>query len=374
MVTGGGLADLEAAIADLDLVDHHCHAVVGHDLDGAAFTALLGEGLGGFDSSLGFAVRIWCAPLLDLPAGVDADTYVARRAELGAPEVNARFLASGADELLVDTGYRGDELVGLDRMAAWTGGPTHEVARLETLGEEAIASLARSGAPGTTYADRLAVAMADRAGAVGWKSVAAYRGGLDLDWSRPSPAAVADAADTWLATGPPWRLQDPVLIRHGVWAAIDDGRPVQFHTGFGDRDADLRRVDPTHLTPLLAATADTGPAILLLHTWPYQRPAGHLAQLWPHVYVDVGEAVPHVGGRAPEVLAELLELAPWTKVLYSSDAFGLAELHHLGAVLHRRALAAALLPLAQAGFGRPEVLRLAGMITGENARRVYGLP
>ena len=42
---------------------------------------------------------------------------------------------------------------------------------------------------------------------------------------------------------------------------------------------------------------------------------------------DVGEAIPQVGGRAPTVLAELLELAPWSKVLYSSDAFGLAELY-----------------------------------------------
>lgn len=372
-MTAGGLADLEAAIADLDLVDHHCHGVVGHDPDTAGFTALLGEGLAGFDSSIGLAVRAWCSPVLDLPAGADAGTYLARRAELGAAEVNARFLATGASELLVDTGYRAGELVGLDRMAAWAGGPTWEVARLETLGEEAIASLAGAGAPASAYTDRLAVAMADRAGAVAWKSVAAYRGGLELDWSRPSPGEVADATGDWLAAGPPWRLEHPVLIRHGVWAAIDTGRPLQFHTGFGDRDADLRRVDPAHLTPLLAATADTGPPILLLHTWPYHRHAGHLAQLWPHVYVDVGEALPQVGGRGAEVLAELLELAPWHKVLYSSDAFGLAELYHLAAVTHRRALASVLLPLAEAGFGRPEVLRLAGMVTAGNARRVYRL-
>jgi predicted TIM-barrel fold metal-dependent hydrolase len=366
-------ADLEAAVAALDLVDHHCHSVVGHDLDRSGFEALLGEGLAGFDSSLGLAVRAWCAPFLDLPAGVEADTYLARRAELGADEVNARFLATGARRLLVDTGYRGDELAGLDRMAAWAGGPVHEVARLESLAEETAASLARSGSPAATYADRLAVAMADHPAAVAWKSVAAYRGGLDLGWARPAPGEVADAAGEWLDGGPPWRLEHPVLIRHGVWAAIDSGRPLQFHTGFGDRDADLRTADPTHLTPLLAATADGGPPILLLHTWPYHRHAGHLAQLWRHVHVDVGEALPHVGGRAPEVLAELLELAPWGKVLYSSDAFGLAELYHLGALTHRRALAAVLAPLAGAGFGRPELLRLAALVTSGNARRVYGL-
>lgn len=382
---------LAALVAGLDLIDHHCHAVVGHDLDRAAFEQLLGEsgrpapgGCSHFDSSLGLALRAWCAPVLDLPAGIDATTYLQRRAELGAGEVNRRMLAGGAHQLLVDTGYRSDELTSLAQLSRWAGGAVREIVRLEALGEAVAASLAgpafggRGAGHGAGYADRLDEAMAGQAAAVGWKSVAAYRGGLDLDWSRPSPAQVRVAAGEWLSAGPVhgprgpvWRLEHPVLIRHGVWTAIDTGRPVQFHTGFGDADALLTAANPSLLSELIAATANMGAPIMLLHCWPFHRQAGYLADVWPHVHIDVGEALPHVGHRGAAVLAETLELAPWHKVLYSSDAFGLAELYHLGVVTHRRALASVLAPLAAMGFDRAELTRLAALVANGNARRVY---
>ncbi|MDQ2727073.1 MAG: amidohydrolase [Actinomycetota bacterium] len=384
--------DLAALVAEPDLVDHHCHAVVGHDLDRAAFELLLGEGdrpapqrCSTFDTSLGLAVRAWCAPVLDLAAGVDATTYVERRAELGAGEVSRRMLAGGARQLLVDTGYRSGELVCTAQLAEWAGATVHEIVRLETLGEAVAASLAESGRgaahgvrKASAYADGLAEAVARQTAAVGWKSVAAYRGGLDLDWRRPSPADVAAAAGEWLSAGPVegpggavWRLEHPVLIRHGVWAAIDTGLPVQFHTGFGDTDSLVHRSNPALLSGLMAATAELGTPIMLLHCWPFHRQAGHLAELWPHVHIDVGQALPHVGRRGAAVLAETLELAPWHKVLYSSDAFGLAELYHLGVVTHRRALASVLAPVAAMGFDRVELARLAALVTCGNARRVY---
>jgi hypothetical protein len=369
----------------LPLLDHHCHAVVDRPLDRRSFELLLGEsgrpappGCSAFDTALGLSVRARCAPLLDLPPAVDAGRYVERRAELGSDEVNARLLAAGADDLLVDTGYRSDELADLGQMARWAGGQVREIVRLETLAESVAAGLAGTEGHGAGYAEGLAAAMDDQVAAVGWKTVAAYRGGLDLDWRRPGPTDVRSAAAEWLAAGPVasahgpiWRLEHPVLIRHGVWAALDTGRPVQFHTGFGDSDGPLRRSDPALLSDLIAASADLGTPVMLLHCWPRHREAGQLANLWPHVYLDVGMALPHTGLRAAEILAGVLELAPWHKVLYSSDAFGLAELHHLGAVAYRAGLAVALTALAGLGFDRAELTRLATLVASGNARRVY---
>ena len=62
---------------------------------------------------------------------------------------------------------------------------------------------------------------------------------------------------------------------------------------------------------------------MLLHNYPYHREAGYLAQVFPHVYADLGLATHNVGSRAPAVLAEALEMAPLRKFLFSSDAFGL---------------------------------------------------
>jgi uncharacterized protein len=56
------------------------------------------------------------------------------------------------------------------------------------------------------------------------------------------------------------------------------------------------------------------------------------------VVLDVGLALNHVGPSALAVMARSLELAPFSRVLYSSDAFGLAELHLAGAEQFRWSL------------------------------------
>ncbi|GAA0580063.1 hypothetical protein GCM10009546_48130 [Actinomadura livida] len=70
----------------------------------------------------------------------------------------------------------------------------------------------------------------------------------------------------------------------------------------------------------------------------------------------------------------MLELAPFGKVLYSSDAFALAELYHLGALLFRHGLAGLLARGVEDGaWTAGDAERVAGMIASGNARRVYGI-
>ncbi|TDQ01469.1 amidohydrolase family protein [Labedaea rhizosphaerae] len=358
------------------LVDHHCHGVVRADLDRDAFEALLteagtppGPGESRFDSQVGLAVRRWCAPVLDLPADAPAADYLERRRELGADEVNRRMLrAAGVSRLLVDGGFRPDELTTEAELAALSGAEVGTVVRLEHLAEQLTTTAAG-------FADDFRSALAER-DAVAVKSIAAYRVGLDLAGERPTDAEVRAAADRWLrSTGPgraepgragPRRLADPVLHRFLIWCGIDRGLPVQLHCGYGDPDLDLHRADPLLLTNLLRATASSGVPVMLLHNYPFHRNAGYLAQVFPHVYVDVGLATHAVGSRAPAVLAELLELAPFGRVLYSSDAFGLAEFYLLGAVLFRLGLAEFLRDTADAE-------RIVTMISSANAHRAYRL-
>jgi uncharacterized protein len=75
------------------------------------------------------------------------------------------------------------------------------------------------------------------------------------------------------------------------------------------------------------------------------------------------------------VLAESLELAPFHKVLYSSDAFGLPELHYLGAAGFRRDLAQVTGAFVAGGlWSATDAERVSDLIGAANARRVYGLP
>jgi predicted TIM-barrel fold metal-dependent hydrolase len=96
--------------------------------------------------------------------------------------------------------------------------------------------------------------------------------------------------------------------------------------------------------------------------------------VFEHVFMDVGLVTHNAGALSESIVRESLELVPFGKMLYSSDAFGLAELYHLGALLFRRALGRVLDALVQAGEAtRADADRISTLIGGENARRVYRL-
>lgn len=369
-------------MTELTLIDHHVHGAVTAALDGPGVEGLLSEaawpappGTSAFDSQLGFAVRRWCAPVLDLEPSVPADVYLSRRAELGTDEVNRRLLrAAGVQAWLVDTGYQSDEVQTPAELADVSRAPAYEIVRLEAVAELVARGGISAADYGSVFAESLAAAARD---AVGLKSIAAYRYGLDFDPRRPSAAEVVAAADRFLRAlvgDRSARIEDPVLIRHAIWAGVDLGLPLQFHIGFGDPDIRMHRADPSLLHDFLQATRTTGTAIMLLHCYPFHRQAGYLAHVFPHVYMDVGEALNHVGARSAAVLAEALELTPFHKMLYSSDAFGLPELHYLGATGFRRDLARVTGAfVADGAWSAADAERVGYLVGAANARRVYRL-
>ncbi len=103
---------------------------------------------------------------------------------------------------------------------------------------------------------------------------------------------------------------------------------------------------------------------MLLHCYPFTREAGWLAHVYPNVYFDLSLTIPHVA-RPAEALLEALELAPFSKLLYASDAARTPELYYLGALWWRDALAKALPTLL--GDGEDA----ARAILRDNAMRLY---
>ncbi len=459
MVTGRLRSDGRAGPAgptselleSLPLVDHHCHGVFSPVVDGGAAAPLqrpeleaeLNEGAGAgpgrsyLDSLLGLALRRWCPPMLDLEEHCSVEDYLARRAELGTAEVSRRLLrAAGIDTFIVDTGYAAAGLTSPAELAQLAGpadaagpaaaapdaaGPVaaapvaYEIVRLESLAEQVVAAGTTAHGFADAVRDELGrrVAAAGAAPVVGAKSIAAYRVGLRLPGTAPTPGEVTARAGRWLAevdrtsrTGPAGtgqgghgghsgqdsqggpvgagpagagtssvRCADAVLSRFLVQTALESGLPVQFHCGYGDADLDLDAADPVHLTPLLRATEGLGVPVLLLHAYPFHRQAGYLAQVFTHVSTDLGLATHNTGARSAAVLAEALELVPFGDFLFSSDGFGLPELYLLGSLLFRRALGSFLDDGIAAGdWSAADGERVARLVTDANARRVYGLP
>ncbi len=370
---------LDEVVAGLPLVDHHVHGALRAAVDRPTFESMITEGPRphsagtAFDSQVGFAIRRWCAPLLDLEPHAPAEEYWARRCELGEDEVNRRLLgAAGTDTYLVETGYLGDAVLTPPEHAEAAGAAAHEVVRLETLAEGLLGAVDSGRAFVAEYPSVLEEAT--RA-AVGTKSIIAYRAGFDVDPARPDEADVAAAVDHLLGSASGrLRVEDPVLLRHLLWCGVDRGLPLQLHSGYGDPDLDLHRANPLLLMPWLRRVEPTGVPVMLLHNYPYHREAGYLAQAFDNVYFDVGLGLFYSGSQSAQIVAESLEVAPFTKQLYSSDAWGPSELHLLGALLWRRGVSRVVGQWVQDGeWARSDAERVVRLIGHENARRVYRL-
>lgn len=365
-------------VGDLLLVDHHCHGVSATPLDRDSLASLLTEGgremlevIDPVASPLGLAVRSLCAPVLDVEPHAPIEEYLARRSALGERAVAQRMLAAaGLSDLLIDTGHLAEQVLTPAEMKQIGPFQTYEVVRIEAVAEEVFAS---GGA--AEFMDQFAHVLSERAReAVGLKSIVAYRSGLDIDAARPSVDAAAEAVSRWQ---PGRRLKDPVLLRHCLWAGVDIAEelaiPIQLHSGFGDRDLDLWRADPTRFTPWL----DRIPwsvNICFLHCWPYHRQAAALAAVYPNVYFDTGEVNTHAALGYDRIMAESLEVSPFEKVLYSSDAYGPPELYFIAANRFRSALSTLLHEWRERGFcSSDDTTEIVTAIGRGNAERLYRL-
>lgn len=366
-------SDLAQHIGEVSLIDQHAHGCWLRAGDRRRFENALNEANtepladfdSGFDSQLGFAVRAHCAPVLGLARHAEPADYWHRRGQFTEAELARLFLArAGISDWLIDTGI-GADVAGVSELAELSGGSAHEVVRLEQVAEQA------ARAPGD-YASAFQEILHQRAAtAVATKSILAYRGGFDGDLSEPSPQQIAQAASRWRDRGGV-RLDDRVLLRFGLHQALRLGKPLQFHVGFGDRDCNLHQANPLLLLDFLRGSTNT--PIVLLHCYPYEREAGYLAQAFNNVYLDGGLSINYLGARASAFIARLLELAPVRKILYSSDGFGPAELHFLGATLWRNGIHRVLSDFVDRGdWSESDAIRVVDLIAQKNAARVYGL-
>jgi uncharacterized protein len=276
--------------------------------------------------------------------------YQRRLATDPAEYASAMLRAAGSELMLVDDGYPpADVGTSWQELGELADCPSRPVLRIERVAEEAAGD--------ALDAVRAAVSGARSRGYAALKTIAAYRGGLDLNALSPSMRS-----DRLEGVG----MSEALLVALEANEASGDPLPVQVHTGFGDSDLFMPRASPGYLKPLIERFRAT--SFVLLHCYPFVREAGWLAHVYANVYFDLSLTIPHVS-RPAVALAEALELAPVSKLLYASDAARTPELYLLAAVWWRDALAAVLpeaLPAASAEAA-------ARMILHENARALYRL-
>ena len=317
----------------------------------------------------------WLAEELGCEPSLEA--VLAARAARPYPEWVAHlFRQANIQVLLCDYGYGSDQAYSHPEMQALLPCRVEPILRLERLAEELIQRHATFGEMVDAFMERVSQARAE--GVVALKSIVAYRTGLQV--TQPSLEAVmADfqQARAQVAETGRVRLAHKALCNFLVIQALEQAAsqelPVQFHTGFGDRDADLRWANPLHLRWVIERFPRV-PLVLLHAGWPFYRELAHLAAIYANVWLDLSLAIPFATAGIPAMVRDVLGMAPLSKVLFATDAFTMPEIYWLAARWGRWGLGQVLDQFVAEGFLSPSQAQAAAQdILGETARRLYGL-
>jgi len=322
------------------------------------------------------ALRHWLAKHLGCAPTREAVT-AARDAALRAdPAGYTRGLldAERIVGILADDGYPQPSVAPEHFQEALGGVPVYRVARLEpwiVAHREATFDELVSGVE-----QRASDAAAD-ARCVAYKSIVAYRTGLDVGNPTPSEATAGFAA--WREAG--WdetrEHAKPVrdfLLRRLLAAGKRHDRPVHIHCGAGDPDIDLAHARPQDLFPLLV-DHQSQPVVLIHAGYPWIPEAAYIASVLPNVYVEISELVPWGWGMVDHALETIVGTVPCDKVLYGSDEAGEPEAFWVSARLARRALQGVLQRFVERDYvAADEAVGLGRKILAGNARTLHGLP
>ena len=149
---------------------------------------------------------------------------------------------------------------------------------------------------------------------------------------------------------------------------------MQLHAGYGDRDLDLRLVNPLHLRGMLASEAAQGVHFVVLHAaWPYVREGAFMTAVYANVTLDVATCIPPLGHAALlEAWRCALSVGAINRIHASTDAAGLPEHISLGAMRARSTLGQVLAELVATGelAARPGRALRRGDPLGELAQAV----
>jgi uncharacterized protein len=224
------------------------------------------------------------------------------------------------------------------------------------------------------FDDRIANAL-EHGGYRGLKSIIAYRTGLEvspLSRTKDQGLLAHDAIRRGLGGGSMKMLRDHLLCR-AIEICIEYDLPMQIHTGMGDHEVNLPLSRPAYLMDLLRFPAFRACRVILVHTgYPYHAEAGYIAGVLPRVYCDLGEGIPFAGHGSIRILREVLEMAPWSKVMYSSDGYSVPEINYTSALAGKQAVSQVLSSLVEEGWMlRADAQHAAEAILARTARELY---
>jgi len=335
-------------ITSIPVVDNHCHPVLlNQHMDVLRFRSYCTEAT---DPS--FAEKhvpntiyyLWLLRQMATFYGCERneDDILAARSRLGADTLLEHLLrAANIDTLVLDPAYPlSSASYTPERMGQLGHCRAVKMLRLETLMQELILDYSNFDEVIERFADQ--VRHVHEHGYCALKSIVAYRTGLNIaEWSKDEAAASFLEARTQASEQGQLRIAHKPLIDYLLHIAFQQAAeqqlPIQFHTGYGDSDTDMRLGNPLQLREVLERKDYDSMAVVLLHeSYPYCQLGAYLAAIYPHVYFDLSYTIPFLDKL--EMLAftrQALSITPASKLMFSTDGIHLPEMHWAGALRGR---------------------------------------
>ena len=389
---------MQIDLTGADVVDAHCHPFRAQDLldrDPRSFetrcmflgTALLSSKHANLEAAafveemtettmFGLALRRWIARHLGCEPTKDAVVAARDLALRADPPGYVRGLleAENVVALVADEGYPQPTITREEFETAVGGVPVHRVGRIEPWIVQAREEGSFDAA--AQRFEAIANEAADDPRLIGFKTIIAYRTGLDV--TDPSTSEASDAFDRWRADG--WTESrehaKPVrdfLLRRAFAIAKERDRVFHVHVGAGDPDVNLTHAKPQDAFAFFVEHQEQ--PILMIHSgWPWVAEATYVGTVLPNVYMDLSELVPWGWGQIDHSLEMILGSVPAAKVVHGCDESSEPEMFPVSARLVRQALERVLGSFVDRDYLSPADAEALGRgVLAENVRRLHGI-
>ena len=373
-------------LSTVPLADNHCHGIYRRQTP-ADVTAW--QGL--FTESSDFGMRskhvtttlFYRRLVREMATFFDCEpteqAILTARQQLGEIDLIRNFLrAANFDILFIDKGYPPQDLLLSDATVSDLANcRVAPILRVELLMQRLITENTNLSA--VVEALRAVLNEVRGQGYVALKSIVAYRTGLDIrSWTiNEVEESFALARREVQEKGSIRLAQKPLLdtLLHVTFEeAARQELPIQFHTGYGDTDADMLLANPLNLRAVLEHREYRAMPVVLLHeSYPYTQQGAYLATVYENVFFDLSYGIPFLGYHEMlQFSRAAFSVAPYSKLLYSSDAVGVPEIHWVSALFGRRILGQVLGECVANGELSPTQAEQAGAaVLHDNAIQLY---
>ena len=373
-------------LSGIPVVDNHCHPVLlNQQVDAPGFRNYFTEASNPSIPEKHIPNTVYYLWLLRQLATIygcpnTEEDILAIRSSLDDDTLLERFFrAANIDTLILDPAFPLPHICySPEHMGQLGHCRTARMLRLETLMQQLIIQYQNFDEVVDRYT--LALTNAREQGYCALKSIVAYRTGLEIsEWSKDQAVSSFQEALLAIRNGQLRIAHKPLidyLLHIAFQQAAEQELPVQFHTGYGDGDTDMRLGNPLHLRDVLERKEYQPMKVVLLHeSYPYSQLGAYLAAIYPHVYFDLSYMIPFVDRL--EMLAftrQALGVTPASKLMYSSDGIHVPEMHWAGAIRGRSVIGQVLQEMIDADeIDQEQAYDLALQILHDTAYTVYRL-